>query len=641
MLLRALAITLLATTAHAEVTNFEIQSRDQPALGGRTFQSGTAEKITARATLSLDPTDPHDAIIKDLDRAPQNASHRVEATTDVVILRPAHPNGTLLFEVVNRGRKLLTSWAQDTATLPGIRLTTPEDAGSGFLLDQGYTLVWAGWQPDAPEGPGNLRLQVPTAPVTGLSHEEITFDGTPGPKRITLSYPADDPARAHLSLRTSADAPPQTPANLLFQFIDPQTVEITPPEGAPASTLYDLTYQARDSRITGIALAVIRDIPAFLRRDTSDANPLADNGQPTIHHAIALGISQSGRVLRDALYYGMNEDERGRQVFDGMMPIIPGARRSFTNARFAQPGRNPGPQFDRLYPVLQFPFTYPVLEDAITGKRDGLLLRCAASNTCPNVIQADSEFEFWGSQASLVSGDTAGNPIEMPANVRLYMFAGTPHGNLWNAVVTHRPDCALPLNPNNAAPTIRALLVAMQHWITDGTAPPASRYPSRAQGTLVPPDHAYPAIPGLNYQAQYMRAQAIEPTQDGPVVHGEYPLYVPRPGQDGNAIAGVRLPIIAAPRATYTGWNPVADSEGQQDLCTQMGGVLPLPDHATPGDPRPALDQLYPTPAAYLAAVRAATTELVASRLMLPQDAEAALTAAQSGTLDKLHSITP
>ncbi len=628
----ALAALTLATPARAEVSRFDVQSRI-PTFGARTFSTGAAEKITARATLSLDPALPQNAVIRDLDLAPRNAQGRVEATTEVVILRPAHPNGTLLFEVVNRGRKLLTGWAQDTDTVSGIRLSTPEDAGNGFLLDQGYTLVWAGWQPDAPPGPGNLRLEVPTAPVMGPSREELTFDGTPGPKQVTLSYPAADPAMPRLSLRTGADAPPQTPANLLFRFIDPVTIEITPPDGAPATTLYDFAYQARDSRVTGIALAVFRDVASFLRHDATAANPLAQDGQTGIRHAIALGISQSGRVLRDALYFGMNQDEQGHRVFDGMMPIIPGARRSFTNARFAQPGRNPGPQFDRLYPVLQFPFTYPVLEDAVTGRRDGILLRCTESGTCPRIIQADSEFEFWGSQASLMTSDTAGNPIEMPDNVRLFMFAGTPHGNVWNAVSTRRPDCALPLNPNNGAPTLRALIVAMQRWIDDGTPPPASRYPSRAQGTLVPAAHAYPAIPGLGYQGQYMRAQAIEQTPDGPVVKGEYPLFVPRPGQDGNAIAGVRLPIVAAPRATYTGWNPVADAEGPQDLCTQMGGMLPLPAHETQGDPRPALDALYPTPDAYIAAVRAAAAELVAGRLLLAADAEAAITAAQAGTL--------
>lgn len=634
------------TPASAEVTNLTITARDQPALGGRSFgAAGTAEKITGRATLALDPADPHNAGIVDIDRAPRNAAGRVEATTDVVILRPAHPNGTLLFEVLNRGRKLLTGWTGDTDAVAGSRLETSTDAGTGFLLNQGFTLVWAGWQPDAPQAapgaPANLRIEVPVAAgTTGLSREELTFT-TPGPQRVTLSYPAADPARATLSMRTSADAPATTPDGLSYRFEDPETVTITPPPGAPADALYTFSYTARDSRVTGMGLAAIRDVTAFLRHDTSAANPLAVDGHPTVSRAIALGISQSGRVLRDALYYGMNQDEQGRIVFEGMMPIIPGARRSFTNARFAQPGRNPGPQFDRLYPVLQFPFTYPVLDDAVSGRHDGILLRCSLSNTCPKIIQADSEFEFWGSQASLVTTDTAGHPIEMPPNVRLFMFTGTPHGNLWNAVATTRPDCSLPLNPNNGAPSLRALLVAMQAWIADDLSPPASRYPSRAQGTLVTKTQAYPAIPGLLYQGQQMKAQWIVQTPEGPDASADYPLFVPLAGQDGNAAAGIRLPIVAAPRATYTGWNPIHGLAGSQDLCTQMGGVLPLHPHATPGDPRPALDQLYPTDAAYVDAVRSAAEDLVAARLMLPSDAEESVKAASAGTLAKLGATAP
>jgi hypothetical protein len=428
---------------------------------------------------------------------------------------------------------------------------------------------------------------------------------------------------------------------LSYKFVDPQTVEITPPPDAAATTLYDFSYIARDPKIMGMGLAAIRDVTAFLRRDTSAANPLAADGRSTIHRAIGLGISQSGRVLRDALYYGMNQDEQERIVFEGMMPIIPGARRSFTNARFAQPGRNPGPQFDRLYPVLQFPFTYPVMDDTLSGKRDGILLRCSLSNTCPKIIQADSEFEFWGSQASLLTTDTQGNPIEMPDNVRLFMFSGTPHGNIWNAVATKRADCALPLNPNNGAPSLRALLTDMRRWVNDGVPAPASRYPSRAQGTLVRLDEAYPAIPALGYHEQQMKAQWIEQTPTGPVARGDYPLFVPRTGPDGNVVAGIRLPIVAAARATYTGWNPVAGAEGSQDLCTQMGGVLPLPAHETAGDPRPSLDKLYPTHGAYESAVKAAAAELVASRLLLPFDAEAAARAAQDSTLAKLGALAP
>ena len=623
----AFALLLLASTAQAEVTRLEIQSRDMIAFG-----AGQAEKITARATIGLDPMLPANAVIQDLDRAPRNGAGRVEAVTDVVILRPAKPNGTLLFEVVNRGRKLLTGWTGDTDPVAGGRLASAADFGNGFLLEQGFTLVWAGWQADTPASAG-LRIEVPVAAgVTGFSREEAQFDGAPGPKRLALSYPAADPARASLSMRSSADAAPETPPGLAYRFLDPQTVEITPPPGIAATALYDFAYTARDSRISGMGLAAIRDVTAFLRRDGSGENPLAGS----IHRAIGVGISQSGRVLRDALYFGMNQDEAGRLVFEGMMPIIPGARRSFTNARFAQPGRNAGPQFDRLFPVLQFPFTYPVLEDAVSGRRDGILLRCSLSNTCPRIIQADSEFEFWGSQASLVTTDPAGRAIEMPESVRLFMFAGTPHGNLWNAVATKRADCALPLNPNTGAPALRALITAMQAWVADGVAPPASRYPSRAQGTLVPAADAYPAVAGLGYAGQHARAQFIEQTAEGPMVRGEYPLFVPRPGQDGNAIAGIRLPIVAVPRATYTGWNPVVGASGPQDLCTQMGGVLPLPPTAVAGDARPALDRLYPTPGAYVEAVTSAAADLVAARLLLPRDAEAAIAAARSGRLDKL-----
>ncbi len=680
----ALALALCLATpawapAWAEVTSFDILTRT-PAAGGRSFgAAGAYEMLTARATIALDPADPHNAPIVDLGLAPRNAAGRVEAETDVTILRPQHPNGTLLFEVVNRGRKLLPGWLDDTDAAAGSRLASAEDAGTGFLLEQGFTLVWAGWQLDTarayPDEPPVVRIDVPVIPgVTGRVRQEFQLDprlrrGFMGPdkaipadsrlsakftfndsQRIELSYPVASRPDAQLTVRTSADAPESTPPDLTIE-IGPGVSEndatvqginggwdgpgalVTPQYKPSKGALYTLTYTATDPRVAGMGLAAIRDVTAFLRHDSSSKNPLAD-APPT--RAIALGISQSGRVLRDVLYFGMNQDEAGRQVFDGMMPVIPGARRSFTNARFAQPGRNPGPQFDRLYPVLQFPFTYPTLDDPVSGAHDGILQRCQASNTCPRLMHIDSEFEFWGSQASLVTTDPAGNPVAMPDNVRLYLFTGTPHGNLWNAVATTRADCALPLNPNSDAPTLRALLVAMQRWVTEDVAPPPSRYPSRADGTLVTPAEAYAPGTALPYRQQVTQAAFVEQTETGPVIRGNYPLFVPRTGPDGNAVAGVRLPIVAAPRATYTGWNPVAGADGPQDLCTQMGGVVPLPATPTPGDSRPALSQLYPTPGAYAAAVGAAAHDLVAARLLLAPDAAAMQRAAADGTLAKL-----
>jgi hypothetical protein len=642
-LLGGLIAFAFTISAHAEVTRFNVLERTASALQGRSFgAAGQVEKITASATIALDPANPRNAVITDLDRAPRNADGKVEATSDVIILRPAHPNGILLFEILNRGRRLISAWFDNSSIQGSVRLDQVDDPGRGFLLSQGYTLVWAGWQADAPAGASTLGIHGPVvAGITGPVRQEWSFGDTTDPHRATLSYPVADRATAQLSVHARADDPRQSPPELKFSFIDDTTIEITRPSGLIPDALYELTYTARDPKVTGMGLAAIRDVTAFLRREGGAANPLAADGQSGISRAIGVGISQSGRVLRDVLYYGMNEDEAGRLVFEAMMPIIPGARRSFTNDRFAEPGRNPGPEFDRLYPVLRFPFTYAVTEDALTGRRDGLLLRCSLTNTCPRVMQVDSEFEFWGSEASLVVTDTRGRDLEPPPEVRLYMIAGSPHGNVANAVVTRRPTCTLPLNPVYGGPAFRALLTALRAWITEGVLPPESRYPTLAQNTLVAAGDVYPVpIPGLGYRAQYARAEAIEQATPLPKVRGEYPLYLPRAGADGNALAGIRLPLLAAARATYTGWNPIAGTDGGQTLCTQMGGTLPFAEtraeRIAAQDPRPSIEELYPTLDAYVTSVKTATSRLVDERLLLPEDAAEAIAAAQAGTLARL-----
>ena len=597
-------------------------------LGGRVFgQAGSVRKWTGTATIRLNPSDPHNAVITDLDRVPPGADGTVQAVTDLVILRPERPNGTLLFEVLNRGRKLLPAWTQDTGQPEAERLDQASDAGTGFLLEQGFTLVWAAWQGDV-STPMGVRLPV-AAGVTGPSRDEFSLPPGPGPHTVRLAYSMVDGSPVQFGVRPSADAvavPLDAP-----RVLGPASIAVSPAPGQPAGALYTLNYTATDPAVMGMGLAVIRDVVTFLRRDESAMNPLADAGRNTVTRTIGLGISQSGRVLRDFLYLGLNQDERGRIVFDGAMPIIPGARRSFTNARFAQPGRNPGPQYDRGYPVLAFPFTYPVLDDPISGRRDGILMRCRLTNTCPRIIHMDSEFEFWGSQASLLVTDPAGLPVAMPDDVRLYLATGTPHANAADAVMMRVPGCVLPVNPHSSRSTIRALLVAMQEWLADGRAPPPSRYPGRAEGTLVPAADAYRAAPGLGDALGYQRRV---------VGAGSYPVFVPLSGPDGNAVAGVRAPIVAVPRATYTGWNPLAGLEGGQDLCTQLGGVVPLPatDAAAraAGDGRPSLEALYPGPNSYERAVAEAADALVQARLLLPADAAAAGAGARAGTLAKL-----
>ncbi|MGH6917510.1 MAG: alpha/beta hydrolase domain-containing protein, partial [Geminicoccaceae bacterium] len=439
----AFAFTALASVAQAEMVGFEVLSVENPALEGRAFGDvGAVEKITGRATIALDPADPRNAVIADIDLAPKNAEDLVEAVADVEILRPlGGGNGTILLEVPNRGRKLMSILFDETADATSAsRLEQASDAGSGFLLSQGYTLVWVGWQGDLPAGPQALRIDVPAIEgTTGLSREEFVFDDMDNPVTVPLTYPAAAvPGDAELTVRAGPEDKREQPADLSFRFLDPQQVEITRPEGFDAGAIYELIYTARDPLVLGMGFAGVRDLVAFLRNET-EGNPL---GEPATH-AYAHGVSQSGRFLRDYLYWGFNEDEQGRIVFDAINPHVPGTRRTYTNFRFAQTGRNPSSQADRLYQADQFPFTYAVLDDPVSGRRDGLMARCRLSSTCPKVIETDTEAELFGSRGSLLVTDTEGNHVDLPPDVRAYLIAGHPHFAGPGSVASMSEACAL------------------------------------------------------------------------------------------------------------------------------------------------------------------------------------------------------
>ena len=332
------------------------------------------------------------------------------------------------------------------------------------------------------------------------------------------------------------------PPGLRFRFLDPQRIEITRPAGFDAGALYEFIYTAKDPAVQGIAFAALRDVGDLPAAGAGRGESAGGGRAGAVDRAVLHGVSQSGRFVRDYLYLGFNEDERGRQVYEAMLPHIPGTRRTFTNARFAQPGRNPTPHGDRHYPADQFPFTYAVTEDHLTGRRDGLLLRCRASATCPRIMQTDSEYEFWGARASLLVTDTRGNHLDLPPEVRAYMLTGHPHFAAASAVASGIDRCALPVNPLQAGAPMRALLVAMEAWVREGVEPPASRFPMRAHGTLLPAAGLYPAIPALGYRGTFGPAQLVDNDAVPPVVRGEYAVLVPRVDADGNAVGGLRSP---------------------------------------------------------------------------------------------------
>lgn len=634
----------LAQPAAAEVVRFELTQPPRPALEGRAFGAvGPYVEIRARATIALDPADPRNAVIADLDRAPRNRDGRVEATADVILFRPAdlsRGNGALLVEPPNRGRRIITQLLNDTTAAGTVRQEQAADAGNGWTFRQGYSLAWIGWQGDWTPGPTGMRIEVPRVPgVTGPTREEFVFDNTTNPATGQLTYSVADPASVVLTVRARQEDPRQRPADLSFRLLDGDAVEITRPAGFEAGAIYEMTYTARDPLVLGMGFAAFRDVTAFLRRDGTDANPLAQNGRSSVSMAMSIGVSQSGRFLRDYLYLGFNEDTRGRQVYDALVPHIPGARRTFMNARWAQPGRNPSDHTDRLYPADQFPFAYAMSTDPLTGARDGLLRRCRISGTCPKVFQTDSEFEFWGARGSLTYTDAGGRHLDLPPEVRGFMMAGHPHYAVAENLATRNATCQLPINPLQAGAPVRALLAALKAWVREGVEPPSSRVPMVAHGTLVPAP-AYPAIPGLPRLTSWTPAPLLDLSKNPPEVTGRYPILFPRVDNDGNAIAGIRLPVIEVPRATYTGWNPRSAGFGEGALCTNQGGVVPFAatraERMVNNDPRPSLEERYADNAAYVAAVRASVERLAAERLLLAEDAAAMIAAAEAGTLARL-----
>ncbi len=615
----------------SRVTRLDITSRE-PAFGGRSFgAAGAYEILLATATAVADPRAPLDAGIADLDKAPRNADGLVEYTFEVDILKPvdiARGNGVLVYEVNNRGRNIVLGYFHEAG-----RGYAAENAGNAFLMNQGYTYVSSGWLHGAPGGgdPRPVLATLPPAtddgePITGPSMEEWQDPGSAAFGRLTYRAATLDKTAATLTHRQLQDDPRQTVPAHRWDYVDDTTVAITPPAGADAGTIYEFVYQARDPIVHGLGFSAVRDLVSFARYRPADdrgaPNPLFVDGMPVLDHVVAVGSSQSGRMIRDFVYQGFNEDPAGRRVFDGMTPYVAGARRTFVNARFAQPGRYTRQHEDHNYPMDEFPFSFATTTDPLTGRTDGLLAACTASGTCPNIIQVDAESEYYGAHASLIVTDTRGRALALPPNARYWMLA-TAHSQ-------GAAGCRDPANPVQPWPYYRAAFDAMVRWVRDGIEPPATRAPSVADGTAVTVERqgeGYPTIPDRPYNPAIselgVRDFSVWPPKES---DEQYPLFVPALDADGNLTAGVIVPEVAAPLSTMgKAVRAVGFAEG--DLCGVNGSTIPFPrtedERAASGDSRLSLEARYPGgEAEYVRRYGDAADALAAARYLLPADAE-------------------
>ena len=632
------------------ITDIAITDTADFADGHEFGAAGAYVRIKGVARGTLDPGAPGNAGIVDLDRAARNAQGLVEYATDIDILRPkdsARGSGILVYDVPNRGSKRIFTLLDDVAPADPARNNDPrsrEDAGLGFLLGRGHSLVWSGWDPGAPRANNNLGGDFPAVieggrPVTGRIRDEFHF-GTraPGDGSVRrLSYPAaaTDQPGARLTVRARESDRRTEIARGEWEFIDGRSIRLLP-EGHKFEPvkIYELWYEATGAKVLGIGYASVRDLVSFLRHGGPDGggveNPIAA-GASQIRHALAFGVSQSGRFLRHFLELGMNADAAGKRVFDGVLSHVAGTGKVFANHRFGMPGRTATQHEDRLYPENWFPFGAMAATDPFSGA-SGAILKGDATD--PLIIETNSATEYWQKGASLVHTDPAGGAdAALPANARAYLIAGTQHGG--RPGVDPRPGpCVNPRNPHSATPALRALFVALEEWVTQGIAPPPSRVPTLAAGTAVAAETVrMPRVPGFAHAPGANRifppVDWVDPPEEGPAQF--YRTHVSAVDHDGNEVAGIRLPPIAVPLGTYTGWNVYR--EQPDELADRDGSLIPFAgtsaEREAADDPRPSLEERYGTQEAYVAKVEAAASALVAERLLLPADADAFVAAAK------------
>lgn len=682
----ALVAILTAQATDARVSRFVVEQRRAFAAGMNFGSVGPYERLDGTAYMEVNPSDPLNAVIVNLDKAPKNARGMVDFSAPFFILKPVdmgRSNHKIFYGLNNRGNKLEIA-RHNYAQIVNNPLTAA-DAGDGFLMRLGYVYLDAGWEGDV--APGNDRL-VPNLPVATqpggspiIARVRIEYSDRTIPQAGTFSltlegipafrsYETADIDTIHSTLTVRADVSgakvpipsdrwafgrcPTGQASLV-----PSTTDICLFDGFRADRLYELIYPAKNPIVMGLGYAVTRDIASFLRNQTQDdvgnANPLADGpNQVGIRRVYGVGSSQDGGYLRDFVYLGFNEDEAHRKVFDAINVNIGAAFRWMLNVEFAD-GNTYARQDDRhdfLVAGYPPPETYAVTTDPITGQRDGILKRPA---TDPLVFDTHTETEYYQLHASLNLADGLGQPVPIPDTVRLYLMSSFQHGGIAPPAVVPGPRgiCQNPTNVAYQGPTARALLIALDAWADQGITPPKSEVPDVRNHTLVSLQQAgaaFPDIPGVQFPQflNEMRVLDYGPEfgpQGGrltilpPLPGASYKILVPQVDKDGMNVAGIRPMEVRVPIATLTGWNIRAPGFRAPNLCALSGSYIPFAatkaERLASGDPRKSLQERYKDHDGYVKAVEKASKKLMQDGFLLEEDAARFIRAAESSDVLK------
>jgi hypothetical protein len=621
--------------------------------GGRSFGAGGVYNlIRGVANFAVDPTAKANERIADLALADRDAAGLVHFDADFCILEPADAakaSGRLCFLVNNRGKSPAVPFSLNVKPVAA----TDIDAGDGYLLERGWTIAWCGWQWDMLDGPGLLGLRAPEAKIDGHSIEgQVRVDfradapirdhplADTGALYAFQPYPAADLEQpdAVLTVRAGVSAPPTLIDRALWCFAhdeggaavaDPNSVWLT--GGFDAHRFYELIYRTNRSPVVGVGLLATRDFVSLLRNESNAA--IRPTSSP-IDYAFGHGVSQTGRYLRHFVYEGLNLDESDQLVFDGILPHIAGARRGEFNSRYGQPSH--------------IGFTgVAVLPPYALDEEEGLFDLQRRLGGVPKMIATNTAWEYWRSDASLNHIDpTSAVDRTIGADHRFYALAGIDH--MGDNAMKAQMHLANPTNPLGHQLLARAAFDNLVSWVIDGTEPPDNCVPALGDHSAATRDEvlavfaefpdtvlADPALLPTTRPADF-GAEIDAGVMTWPPREGDpFTCYVSSVDEDGNETAGVRLPEVVVPIASYTGWNsPDTGPTGEHALKEFAGSKLPFArtkaERAATKDPRSSIEERYADRAEYERLVREVTTGLVTRRFLLALDEEFAVAAALS-----------
>jgi hypothetical protein len=615
----------------AEVTRVEITSR-QDVLNGKAFGAvGAYEKLAGKVYFAVDPNNPHNKIIADVDKAPKNGQGKVEFSADLLILQPKDAtkgNGVALFDVVNRGR--LGVLAAFNRAKGSTDPSNEADFGDGLLMREGYTIVAVGWEFEVPKAKDKnlIGVQVPIAtdngqPITGWISPWFIPDKASGSYEYVGEYNTDvyppldakNPAY-RMTVREGWVATQHLLPREDWQFAKMENSQITANPnwvtvkgGFKPGMTYQLTYESQNPPVAGLGFAALRDM----------ASAIKNNSDAIVHvkYVYTYGASQVGRYERQLVYEGFTTDEQGRRAIDALFIHTGGTSFGSFNRRFALPNELGS------FTETVFPIRYETTTDAATGKRDGLGARIP-SGLEPRIFFVDSGSEYWdrGRVAALRHLSIDGlEDLSDPPNVRIFTLAGAKHGpGSWPPADNEAQP--LKVNPNDYRWAQRALLAALDHWTREGVAPPPSRHPQLSDQTLVAQrDIKYPNMPTVQWPYHVPGGYRA----DLPGVFSVLPFIVPQVDSDGNDIGGIRLPEQAVPLGTYTDWAFRSEQTGASDtLLAMAGSYIPFAktraDREKNHDPRMSVEERYGKRAEYVRRVEEAAKQLVRERYLLEED---------------------